>query len=57
VCLSSLRVREDKKDQADKDSAKQDGCCASSAASMCQREPLKDKSSDKSSTPAAPITK
>jgi hypothetical protein len=47
-------------DKDKKDSAKQDGCCASTAGSMCHREPLKDKvsgkSSDKSPTPA-PTTK
>jgi hypothetical protein len=47
--------------KANKDAAKKDGCCGgSSAGSMCHREPLKDKSSDKSpdqsSTPA-PTTK
>jgi hypothetical protein len=48
-------------DKDKKDDAKKDGCCGgSSAGSMCHREPLKDKSSDKSpdqsSTPA-PTTK
>lgn len=48
----------DKKDQkADKDAAKKDGCCGgSNEGSMCKREAMKDKSPDKSSTPA-PTTK